>query len=110
MGLRRHKKGAPAGYRKGRKSYLQVRIITGANLNYPGIMNAMSSNNFSSGTGSFVYDPSRGLMVDHTDAVELELLSDQGSYALNIQLSATGRLKLCSDNSSTKVPGYDVCS
>lgn len=81
----------------------QVRVINGDNLNYPAVMNAMN------GDGAFVFDPARGLMVDHTDTVELELLSDEGTYALNVQLSPTGRLKLCSDSAGKKVPGYEVC-
>ena len=81
----------------------QLRVFSDANLNYPAIMDAMQ------GDGAFVYDPVRGLMVDHTDAVTLELVSRTGKYALNVQLSVTGRLKTCSKDSSTTVPGYDVC-
>ena len=81
----------------------QLRVFTDANLNYPAIMNWMQ------GDGAFVYDPVRGLMVDHTDAVTLELVSRTGKYALDVQLSVTGRLKTCSHNSSTTVPGYDEC-
>jgi len=82
----------------------QLRVISDANLTYPGIMNKMN------GDGAFVFDPARGLMMNHADAAELELLSDEGTYALNVQLSATGRLKMCSDNAGKKVPGYEVCS
>ena len=82
----------------------QVRIINDANLVYPGIMDDMD------GDGSFVYDPARGLMVDHTDAMELVLLSDNSTYALKVQLTATGRVKMCSGSSDKQVPGYDVCT
>ncbi len=82
----------------------QLRVFTNANLNYPGVMKEMKGDN------SFVYDPARGLMLDHTDAVELELLSEDETYALNVQVSATGRLKICSGDSSKKVPGYKLCS
>jgi type IV fimbrial biogenesis protein FimT len=82
----------------------QVRIINDSDMMYSGIMSGMD------GDGSFVYDPARGLMVDLTDAMELELVSDNNSYALNVQLTATGRVKTCSDNASNKVPGYEVCS
>ena len=81
----------------------QLRVFTDANLNYPDIMDGMQ------GDTAFVYDPVRGLLVDLTDALTLELLSRTGKYALDVQLSATGRLKICSHNSSTKVPGYEVC-
>ena len=82
----------------------QVRIINDSDMMYSGIMSGMD------GDGSFVYDPARGLMVDHSDAMELELVSENNSYALNVQLTATGRVKICSDNASQKVPGYEVCS
>lgn len=81
----------------------QLRVFTDANLNYPAIMNGMQ------GDGAFAYDPVRGLLVDLTDALTLELVSRTGKYALNVQLSVTGRLKTCSKDSSTKVPGYDEC-
>ena len=81
----------------------QLQVVSDANLNYPAIMNGMQ------GDGAFVYDPVRGLMADLTDAVSLELLSRTGKYALDVQLSVTGRLQICSHNSSTTVPGYDVC-
>jgi type IV fimbrial biogenesis protein FimT len=82
----------------------QVRIINQDNVNYPGAVSNMD------GDGSFVYDPGRGLMVDHSDSMELELLSDNGTYALNVQLTPTGRIKYCSDSSGKQVPGYEVCA
>jgi len=83
----------------------QLRVFSGANLNFPGIMNAIN------GDGAFVYDPVRGLMVDFTDAAELELLSEDASYSLNVQVSATGRVKICNDASaSTLVPGFKQCT
>ncbi|MBT8053433.1 MAG: hypothetical protein HKN57_04525 [Xanthomonadales bacterium] len=82
----------------------QVRIINESDMMFPGIMAAMD------GDGSFVFDPARGLMVDRTDAMELELSSDNNAYALNVQVTATGRVKTCSDNASTDVPGYDLCT
>ena len=82
----------------------QVRIINDSDMMYAGIMDSMD------GDGSFTYDPARGLMVDHTDAMELELVSDNNAYALNVQVTATGRVKTCSNDTAHKVPGYDVCS
>ncbi len=60
------------------------------------------------GDGSFTYDPARGLMVNHADAMEMQLVSDNNAYALNVQLTATGRVKTCSDmdNATHQVPGY----
>ena len=89
-----------------------IRIIDGNSLSYPGIMNGMSD---LSDDGYFVFDPARGLIyADDTlsayDSAELKLLSDNGTYALNVQLSQTGRIRLCSDISAKQVPGYDVCT
>lgn len=87
----------------------QLRVINDSNLNYPGVMNSID------GDGSFVYDPARGLIHDDMgsttfDEAELELLSEDGSYALNVQITSTGRVKMCSDSDAKKVPGYDTCT
>jgi len=44
------------------------------------------------------------------DSAEFQFVSDDDTYALNVQVSATGRVKYCSDADGTKVPGYDVCA
>jgi type IV fimbrial biogenesis protein FimT len=90
----------------------QVRVINGDSLSYPGIMNDMSD---LSGDEYFVFDPARGLVyadssLSDYDSAELKLLSDNDTYALNVQISQTGRIKLCSDSSAKHVPGYDVCT
>lgn len=90
----------------------QVRVINGDSLSYPGIMDDMSD---LSNDGYFVFDPARGLVYAdddllNYDSAELKLLSDNETYALNVQISQTGRIKLCSDSSAKQVPGYDVCT
>ena len=61
-----------------------------------------------------VFDPVRGMLVED-DTVELPLevkmLSDDETYALNVRLSATGRTIICSDpdEGDIPVPGYDTC-
>lgn len=83
----------------------QLRVFTGANLNFPGVLNGTS------GDGAFVFDPVRGLMVDHTDNAVLELLSEDATFALNVQVSATGRVKICNDvSAATNVPGFKPCT
>jgi len=83
----------------------ELRVFSDANLNHPGIMDAMT------GDGGFVYDPVRGLMLDHADALTLELLSpDEHQYALNVEVIATGRVKICSKDGAGAVPGYAICS
>jgi len=82
----------------------ELRLFSNANLNHPDIMNAMI------GDGSFAYDPVRGLLLDHTDQVSLQLKSpDQTSYALDVEVSVTGEVKICSPSNATAVPGYASC-
>jgi hypothetical protein len=63
-----------------------------------------------------VFDPIRGMLVpDDTVAMPLEvkMLSDDETYALNVRLSATGRVTICSDMSEPDtivVPGFDACA
>jgi prepilin-type N-terminal cleavage/methylation domain-containing protein len=90
----------------------QVRIFNPDNLNYPDALSAMSDG---SDDQLFVFDPARGLVYTDSaltdyDSAEFAFVSDDGTYALNVQVSATGRVKYCSDSDSTKVPGYDVCA
>jgi len=88
----------------------QLRVINQDNLNYPDIMKSMD------GDGGFVFDPVRGLVFNkhddlvNYDSAELELLSEEGTYALNVQITATGRVITCSKSSGLKVPGYKVCA
>lgn len=90
----------------------QIRVFNLENLNYPGALSAMSDGG---DNGMFVFDPARGLvfadssMADYGSA-EFGFLSDDETYALNVQLSATGRVKYCSDSADKQVPGYDVCA
>jgi hypothetical protein len=62
-----------------------------------------------------IFDPIRGMLV-FDDAVEpmpleLKLLSKHETYALNVRLTATGRVTMCSDRAvaDINVPGYDNC-
>jgi len=62
-----------------------------------------------------VFDPIRGMLVfDGAVApipLELKMLSKQDAYGLNVQLTATGRVTICSDTSQADyaVPGFDDC-
>jgi type IV fimbrial biogenesis protein FimT len=56
--------------------------------------------------GSYSFDPIRGL----ADAsLTMELRSKSGEFRINLMVSNTGRVILCSDDASHSVPGYDVC-
>lgn len=87
----------------------QLRVFSPGNLNYPGALSGMG------GDGAFMFDPVRGLVYNDAtmanyDAAEMQFLSDDETYALNVQISATGRVKYCSDSSGKQVPGYEVCA
>ena len=61
-----------------------------------------------------IFDAVRGMLVaDDTVLMplELKLLSKHDTYSLNVQVSATGRVKICNDSTATiKVPGFKQCS
>jgi prepilin-type N-terminal cleavage/methylation domain-containing protein len=66
------------------------------------------------GDNVVIFDPIRGMLVaDDTVAMPLEMkmLSKQEAYGLNVQLTVTGRVTVCSDTSTAvyPVPGYDEC-
>jgi prepilin-type N-terminal cleavage/methylation domain-containing protein len=62
-----------------------------------------------------VFDPIRGMLVfDGAVAampLELKMLSKKDAYGLNVQLTATGRVTVCTDTSTAvyPVPGFDDC-
>ncbi len=90
----------------------QTRIFNTNNIKHPEALAAISDGEDS---GMFVFDPVRGLVFSNSNLTtynsgEFGFLSDNGTYALNVQVSATGRVKYCSDADGTKVPGYDVCA
>ena len=61
-----------------------------------------------------IFDPIRGMLVFDDQVfpmpLEAKLLSKHETYALNVRLTAAGRVTICSDiNADINVPGYDVC-
>ena len=62
-----------------------------------------------------IFDPIRGMLVfDGAVApipMELKMLSKYDTYGLNVRLTATGRVTVCSDISTAviAVPGFDEC-
>jgi Tfp pilus assembly protein FimT len=84
----------------------QLRVFSHDSINNPAIMNNISGGG---GDARFAFDPVRGLLVDHSDAFKAEMVSAENIYALNVEVNTSGRVVVCSDNSSHKVPGYDVC-
>jgi prepilin-type N-terminal cleavage/methylation domain-containing protein len=64
------------------------------------------------GDGAFVIDPTRGMMVNFTDGMTFQLLSQpEHQYALNVVVGPTGRVSICSDTdrAEKEVTGYDGC-
>jgi prepilin-type N-terminal cleavage/methylation domain-containing protein len=88
-----------------------LRVLRGSQLNKPVNMTAID---LGGGDEMVIFDPIRGMLVaDDTVAMPLEmkLLSKHDTYALNVQLTATGRVTVCSDMNvaDINVPGYDDC-
>jgi type IV fimbrial biogenesis protein FimT len=61
------------------------------------------------GDGAYAFDPIRGLFQDLGDSLTMELHSNSRDFTLNLMVNNTGRVTLCSDDASHKVPGYGIC-
>ncbi|MDT8319695.1 MAG: GspH/FimT family pseudopilin [Xanthomonadales bacterium] len=85
------------------------RLFRSENLGNPDVFSPADST-FGGDDNIIVFDPVRGLVVGG-ESVELELLSDDTSYALNVELSPVGRSSICSDTarSSYAAPGFREC-
>jgi len=88
-----------------------LRILNSSTLNYPEVLNTVSVGN----DNTIAFDPVRGLAErdgeGNPETVKLGLVSDDGSYALDVEVSITGRVKICSNKVADKdVPGYKECS
>jgi type IV fimbrial biogenesis protein FimT len=80
------------------------RVMVPANLNYAEALDGMD------GDGVFVIDPVRGAMVDFTETPAFQFLSQpEETYALNVEMVPTGRVRICSASADKAVPGFDEC-
>ena len=61
------------------------------------------------GDGAYAFDPIRGLMIDLNDSFAAEIRSPSEDFRLNLMVNSSGRVILCSEDSSHGVPGYDTC-
>ena len=61
------------------------------------------------GSGTYSFDPIRGLFLDLNDSITMEMHSYSGDFRLNMVVNNTGRVIVCSDDASHDVPGYKVC-
>ena len=87
----------------------ELRVMRSSGVNYPELL--ASTSGLGGDDNNLVFDPVRGLIVDDETA-GIELISpDQETYALNIGLTPTGRVSICSDGGRTiySVPGYEEC-
>jgi type IV fimbrial biogenesis protein FimT len=62
----------------------------------------------------FYFDPVRGIKVDDDGAAdaaehEITLSSLNGNWSLRVDTSVTGRIRICSPDSTKKVPGFPSC-
>lgn len=79
------------------------RVFTQSSANHPGILDRLI------GDGAFTFDPASGFLVDTEDMAEMVLISDSGRYSLSVKVYAGGEVKVCSEHSGTRVPGFDLC-
>jgi Tfp pilus assembly protein FimT len=69
------------------------------------LMHAMTG----SEDGAYAFDPVRGIFTDLSDSLALELRSPNEDFRLNLMVNNTGRVTLCSKDSSHAIPGYELC-
>ena len=83
-----------------------LRVLNSTSLSFPEVLQDASVG----GDGTVVFDPVRGLMQD-AETVSVELESTESHYALDVEVSVTGRVKICSNEAANKdVPGFRQCS
>jgi Tfp pilus assembly protein FimT len=83
-----------------------IRTLPSSALNHPETLHTASVG----GSGTVVFNPIRGL-TEQAETVNLELASDDASYALDVEISVIGRVKICSNRAAPiSIPGYDICS
>lgn len=60
-------------------------------------------------TGSYTFDPVRGFSPDLANDLTFSLRSPSDDFRINLMVNRTGRVILCSGDSSHAVPGYQLC-
>jgi len=63
-----------------------------------------------SGDHTYTIDPIRGLLWDTSDSLYLSMHHDASNYHLDIKVSSTGEVIVCSRKSDEAIPGYPVCT
>jgi len=83
----------------------------------PYVLNASQTGNLElmhsmEGDGAYKFNPVRGLfqkLDDSLGSLTVEMRSPSEDFRLNLVVSSTGKVLLCSDDSEHGVPGYAVC-
>ena len=60
-------------------------------------------------TGSYTFDPVRGFSPDLAGDLKFSMRSPGDDFRINLMVNQTGRVILCSGDSSRAVPGYMPC-
>lgn len=93
-------------------------VFAAADLKHPEVLTGITLNRDGSaleGSPVLVYDSVRGLLQTtagtEADEAVLALVSTGDAYALNVVISQTGRLGICSPGTDDHavVPGYELC-
>jgi len=61
------------------------------------------------GDGAYSFDPIRGIFTDLHDSLVVAMSSNSADYKLDLKVSHTGQVILCSSDADHAVPGYKVC-
>jgi Tfp pilus assembly protein FimT len=69
------------------------------------LVHAMGASN----SGSYSFDPVRGFAPDLDGNLTMELHSNSRDFRLNLVVNSTGRVILCSGDSTRSIPGYQAC-
>ncbi len=86
-------------------------LLNGVTKTMDSSTQAKSSMSDYSADTTFVFDPVRGTMIsvdlgpDHFFKVE----SDNGNWALEVNIGPTGRIRICNPDSDKEVPGFKPC-
>ncbi len=85
-----------------------LRVVNYAQVNYPGVL--QSSSSLGGADSNIIYDPVRGLILN-AETANMDLVSDAGSYALDVRVLPTGRMDVCNDTSaaSKSIPRFESC-
>jgi hypothetical protein len=89
-------------------------VFTAADLKHPEVLTGLSLTNGDAEQSVLVFDSVRGMVAidpELANRAEIQLVSTGGAYALNVTISPTGRLGICSPGTDDHalVPGYELC-